>query len=327
MNQMKKVDYYYDTILPNPDPSIRVSLLEECFEQATEYNEGSFFEDIYIPIRLVTSEGMAENYSYINVGLTCRDIADIYWSQYSGNYLINSKLSTRMQSIFKKNLGKYLRLIELEGYEYNPLWNVDGEEIRQNLENRGTNDTEYGGIDSQVGTAYNNSTSGHSSTTYDGTVKPETLDTFSGDGNAPIAGSIEYVKEITEGADKGKIEVGSPTLSGHPQTVNYLTNGHKTKTTNIHNLALNKVYNSQTEKWEDVDYVVRAKDTAFGTELIGGDKVFVEKYIRHGNIGVTKTSELIRDQREVVKFNILQEFFDDINKVILIGLYGNYNCF
>ena len=320
MNKMKKVDYYYDTILPNPDPSIRVSLLEEYFEQATKYNEGNFFEDIYIPIRLVTSEGMAENYSYINVGLTCRDIADIYWSQYSGNYLINSKLSTRMQSIFKKNLGKYLRLVELEGYEYNPLWNVDGEEIRQNLENRGTNDTEYGGVDSQVGTAYNNSTTEHSSTTYDGTVKTETTDTFSGNGVVPTGGIIEYVKEITEGADKGKIEVASPTLSGNPQTVSYLTNGHKTKTTNIHNLAKNKIDGLEA------DYVVTAKDTAFGTQLIGGNRMFVEKYIRHGNIGVTKTSELIRDQREIVRFNILQEFFDDINQVILIGLYGNYDC-
>ena len=315
---MKKVDYYYNTILPNPDPSIRVSLLEECFEQATEYNEGSFFENIYIPIKIVTASGMSDDYTYVNVGLTCRDIADIYYSQYSGNYLMDVKLSTRMQAIFKKNLGKYLRLLELEGYEYNPLWNVDGTEIRQNLENHGETDREYGGIDSVVGTNFANSQSTHTSSTFDQTLKTEYQDTYAGSGTAPIANSVQYVTEKTDGADKGNIEVKNASITGSPETVTYTTNGHKNTEKEVHRSAKNIVNGSE------VDYVVNAKDTAFGTSLIGGDRMAVEKYVRQGNIGVTKTTELIESQRDIVRFVILQQFFDDINDVILIGLYGNY---
>ena len=94
------------------------------------------------------------------------------------------------------------------------------------------------------------------------------------------------------------------------------TNGTKGSTKYVHNLAKN--LNGANEE----DYIVDARDTAFGQALKGADKMHVEKLIRHGNIGVTKTTELIEDAREVIAYSIIQQFFDDINEVILVGIWG-----
>ena len=147
---MKKVDYYYKTELPSEDPDVHVSLLTDIFETATVYGGINLFEDIYIPVKLVTSSGLADDWSYMNIGLDADEIADIYYAQYSGNFLLDIDLKKRIKAIFKKNVGKYLKLLEVQGYTYNPLWNVDGTEIRQQLENNGTNDTEYGGVTSTL---------------------------------------------------------------------------------------------------------------------------------------------------------------------------------
>ena len=324
MSKMYKVDDYYYNKIPGTDHTY----LEDLFSASTQYQNSPFFSNIYIPIKLVTSTGLADDYTYINVGLTTEEIAEIYYAQYSGNYLLGKnppykdmvddeeQVIKRAGAIFKKNLGKYLRLLELEGYEYNPLWNVDGTEIRQNLENHGETDREYGGIDSVVGTNYANSQTTHTSSTFDQSLKTEYQDTYAGTGTA--SDKVQYVMENTEGADKGKIEVKNASLSGAPETVTYTTNGHKNTEKETHKSAKNIV------NGEEVEYVVNASDTAFGTALVGGDRMYVEKYVRQGNIGVTKTTELIESQRNIVKFVILQQFFDDINDVILIGLYGNY---
>ena len=47
----------------------------------------------------------------------------------------------------------------------------------------------------------------------------------------------------------------------------------------------------------------------------------IEKLIRQGNIGVTKTTELIESQRELIQHSIVDEYFNDLNKIILVGVY------
>lgn len=55
--------------------------------------------------------------------------------------------------------------------------------------------------------------------------------------------------------------------------------------------------------------------------ITGGDYSHIEKRVRQGNIGVTETSALLTHERELVRFNLIQEFFNDINKQILIGIF------
>lgn len=58
--------------------------------------------------------------------------------------------------------------------------------------------------------------------------------------------------------------------------------------------------------------------------ITGGDYSHIEKRIRQGNIGVTMTSQLIEAERELVKFNLIQEFFNDVNKQLLVGIYPGF---
>ena len=155
------------------------------------------------------------------------------------------------------NKGKYLKLLELQGYTYNPLFNVDGTEIRQSLENQGINNVTTSAGSFGRGLREENNKLTHNVSAYDSGVKEEYNDTTTG---------LEADHDL-------------PQLSYDPAT------------------------------------------GAFGETLVGGDKMHNEKYIRQGNIGVTKTQELIEAERQNLKYSIVKEFFDDINAQILVGIY------
>lgn len=304
------------------------SWLTLAFDEATIIQgetSGGFFNNIWIPTRQYdpTTQQLSENYTYYNVGCTTAEMADIYWTEHSGTYLIGHfedisqsyvLLQRRIAAIFKKNLGKYKKLIELEGLIWNPLWNVDGEEIRQLLENNGTNDVETGQINTSAGVQWNDTKTTHEVTAYDSdTLKKEYEDKVSGNG-ANIPTGIQRV-EFTN----GDFTVSNQSPSGSTiASADESTNGLKGKTKYVHNLAKN--LNGANEE----DYIVDARDTAFGQALKGADKMHVEKLIRHGNIGVTKTTELIEDARKAFRYTLLDEFFKDIDEVILVGVYGDY---
>lgn len=101
----------------------------------------TLFRDIYLPVKPITQNGMDENPTYVNIGFAAKEIAKMYADYYGLNYLVvpytdidadtnkSAKLTSKIQSVVNANLYKYLKNIELLGYEYNPLWNVDGTEI------------------------------------------------------------------------------------------------------------------------------------------------------------------------------------------------------
>lgn len=323
------IDWLFETATPE-DPTI--SYLTHIFAESTKFSvfgSTNLFDTMYLPVKEVTSSGISDTYRYINVGLTNSQLAKLYFTLFSGNSLLGdtygktdeqqvAAIILRFHAIFSENLGKYLKWIELNGYEYNPLWNVDGTEIKQNMENRGVNDVEYGGIDSNVGAQYSDTKTTHNISAFNNTGTRENYnDTRAGNGAGPVASSVEYVREITEEGDtKGQLEVVAPTLTGTPESVLYNTNGHKTSTKYTHRTAKNIVSGAEAE------YAVSASDTAFGTALVGADRMYLEKYVRQGNIGVTKTTDLIESSRTLLKFSIIQEFFSDINEPNLIGLYN-----
>lgn len=318
--KMRKVDEYYNTAnAASPD----TKLLTTFFTNCTNYQNKLLFSNIWLPVRFYDqqTQKLSDDYTYVNVGLSTAELADLYWAQYSGNYLIGyhhddipkdlADLTTRATAIFKKNIGKYLKLIELEGLEWNPLWNVDGEELRQVLENNGTTDVESGMIRSDIGVQYDNRKTTHNVSAYDTDgVKMEYTDEIEGNGtNVPTG--LQRVEMID-----GEMTVTSSQVSGGAIShANNGTTGASGSTKYVHKNAKNLVDGVETE------YAVDARDAAFGQALTGGDKMHAEKLVRHGNIGVTKTTELIEDARNALRFSLIQEFFDDINEVILVGIY------
>lgn len=338
--RVRKVDEFYFGTVPNEETTR--NWLDKIFANSTMdttrtsiiYNKTNpaqvnglpIFQNIWVPVKKVIQVNdewkMSEDWTYYNVGVLPNELAELYWAQYSGNFLLGSKtvpdisgdaaeLTIRIRAIVKKNLAKYLKLIELGGYTYDPLWNVDGEEIRQILENSGTTDVKSGMIRSDIGVQYDNRKTTHNVSAYDTTgVKTEYTDEIEGNGsNVPTGLQRVEMRD-------GEITVTSSDVSGGAIShANNGTTGASGSTTYEHKNAKNLVDGVETE------YVVQAADTAFGQALTGGDKMHAEKLIRHGNIGVTKTTELINDARETLKYSIIQEFFDDINEAILVGIY------
>lgn len=298
---------------------MRMRRVDEYMSGATGYDmswlqllmtnaAGGFFGNIWIPTRQYdpTADKMSENYTYYNVGLQPDELADLYWTEYSGNYLIARRktidedytyLSTRCRAIFKKNLGKYKKLVELEGLIWNPLWNVDGSEIHQLLEKHASENNLFS--ESGASATGKNLETTHNVSAYNSTTKTEYTDEQKGKGDSNTPTATVVYGDDTLRADGGKI-LDVDTSSSEARA----SRSHKTH--------------------ESFDYAVKVEDTAFGVAINdGGDVLHTEKTVRQGNIGVTKTTELIEDARRTVAFSIIQEFFNDINEVILVGVWDN----
>lgn len=248
-------------------------LLNIAFEKGLSYNTVPatyFFDSIYAPIRLPTASGMPAGWTYQPVGWTYSDIADIYGMRFGGNFWpqwfkdaadLNAAISAyecmaveTIVSTLHLNELKYKKLIELQGYSFNPLWNVDGTELHSTIEQH-ADETERTNTDF---------TSTSSAAPYDSA-------TF---------------KDAAQTRDSGTA------------TNNYRKKEH-----------------TQTA------HAVAATDNAFGEALSGGDVYHAEKTVRQGNIGVTKTTELIDSARASLEWSLLNVFFEDLNKNLLIGIF------
>lgn len=280
--------------------------LRAAFENALTENNTGFFENIYIPVKIPTSDGMPDEYSYQNVGLTAEEIAGVYADFYGHNYIVEplklyagepgeyvfsyGKLGHRIKSVLQMNRAKYLKLIELGGYAYNPIWNVDGEEIYSSLENSGVTDE-------------------HTETGEDRTQWTDTKLTQQTDINTFEGGNAKPAQTVTTTGDPATDSSGNPTK-------NYTRSRAEPE-----NNTTDRTYTHHNADNNGAEYAVAAADTAFNQAATGGDKYHTDKRIRRGNIGLTATQDLIEKQKAAIRSGVLQEFFDDINEQILIGIY------
>ena len=261
--------------------------LTHAFQNAIgTYSNGTWhlmFNDIDAPIRDYDPQTgkPAEVPDWVQFGFTADEIAEAYWAWFGGNFfpdyynsddefqasitLKTNRVVNLIHAVFRQNEMKYRKMIELAGFYYNPLWNVDGSEMFSSADAHGN----------EVEKSEFQTTSTHKVATYDG-----------GD----TATKVEYEDVSTS----------------KPSDGNKLTRSH-----------------------EGTNLPVSADDDAFkhvsGETVTGGiansDFYHVEKRIRQGNIGTTSTQSLIAAERENLKFSILNEFFTDINEVVLIGLF------
>lgn len=270
---LKRVETWYDT----PYSELTPTALQQAFQNGTGIGSpvSYFFQEIWVPFaKRKGGDGSDKHdivpgeYVYQNVGFTNEEIATIYWAQYRSLFLSEpldttdastvgastAHLGKIIKAILTKNKYKYLKWIDEMGYAYNPLWNVDGVEEYQSIDEHGNvTRTNTPILATQVDLKTNS---------YDGVLRDtqQTSNTYSGTQSTETE---THASIITD-------ESGIPGV--------------------IHNIT-------------------------------GGDYTHIEKRLRQGNIGVTKSTELIESERELVRFNLLQEFFNDINKEILIGIY------
>lgn len=292
VDNLCQIDYWYSW-----DYDVAQTPLYGIFHSAfSAGNRGNVFNEIYVTIRTnPTSYGAEETYCTYNVGFSDVELTNYYASLFGSNYFCYDPdisgdrvaITRKVKSIYEANLYKYRKLIELMGYTYNPLYNVDGVELYSNAESIGDTD------------------SLHNPT---GTIK-----TGADSDNAPT------VKHNVAPYDNDTAKLQSEDVQSGQTITDYTAYSETTGT--IHHPAGNLVYDESTGRYEPKTFVINEKDNAFGVQFNGPERYYAEKRIRQGNIGVTKTQELIEAQREVVKFNILDEFFKDINEHILVGIY------
>lgn len=270
----------------NTEVGTDVSALQNAFQQIT------LFEHLYIPVKPVTSEGM-QDVTWVDIGVSIKEMSEIYNTYYGRNFLIEpyveangwqvsiAGLNRRILSVYHLNMQKYKKLIELAGYEYNPLWNVDGTEEFSYLENKGVNDVK---------------------TTYDNKQRTDTKGSTTGNPNNP---NVRVQKVTTFDSETYRNAVAEE------EHETYVTGSHKdeveTKITHHNAKNGNDEYEAGKDVWDNT--------------IVGGDMYHTEKRVRSGNIGVTKTQELIESERLNLRFSILGEFFKDINEQVLVGIY------
>ena len=306
MLRARKVDEYLQNF---EEYSMRYldRLMQTSTTISGETSDG-FFSNIWIPTRKYDPQTgqLAENYTYYNCGMSSTELADLYWTQYSGNYLFGrsasididyAHLETRCSAIFKKNLGKYRHLMEIEGLVWNPLWNVDGIELHQILEQHADEITK----DTGSGNSFKgqNLKDERNVAPYDSSgLKKEYEETHTGQDGSKTASASSEIGDVTASSTAGPISSVSESEASASSSVNVRSHS-------------------------SFEYAVPIKDTAFGVALAGGDTLHTEKHVKQGNIGVTETTTLLNHARDYLRFSIIQEFFSDINKVILIGIYGS----
>lgn len=293
LRNLKTVERWYQTEFGTPSkPALR-----SAFETGLNMNPSTEeypFRHIYIPLAKRVESGddigkiIPGEYEYIDIGLTMVELVGLYYTQYRERMICEplttatavtdaNHLGFLMYMVFLKNRYKYLKWIDSMGYAYNPLWNVDANEMYQSLDN-------HGGINRT---------------------------------DRPILATKteQYTADYNSTPKKtGWSEVG---YNNQDPTV---TSGFASTSNETHENAKNKDDNDQEK-----EYVVESKDTAFGQKIIGGDYMHVEKRLRQGNIGITMSTQLINAERETVRFSLIQEYFNDINKEILMCLYPNFN--
>ena len=287
INRLSKVDYWLDK-----------GYLDIAFSQGMTDN---VFEHIYVPITLPDDTGTSTT-EWVDVGLAVEGLSYQYGVLNTGNYLMYSpdadgrnKLSDKINVIYNKNKYKYLKLIELMGYKYNPLFNVDGVELYGEFENQGVNDIKS----TTKGKVTNTNEAAN------GDDAPKTTHKV-----APFDSASTKIEseDVASGKTTNTTQYGEQPTGGDYQPLTQ-------ETTVTHNNAKNIVNNQET------DYSVAASDNVFGTALTGADKFHVDKRIRQGNIGVTKTQELIAAERENLKFNLFDVFYKDLSEQILVEVY------
>ena len=136
MKILKPVNWWYETFY-----------LNEVFDTVFSSTHAGDcpFTNMWYPVKIPTQSGMPDTYSWYNAGVNKTDLAELYDAKYDTNYIIprieidgtgtlnttkaKAILISKIESIVKMNIRKYNKLIELNGFIYNPLFNVDGIEL------------------------------------------------------------------------------------------------------------------------------------------------------------------------------------------------------
>ena len=247
-------------------------------------------EDYITAIRPLIDEFLKLNYGN-------RDMLYDYYEYLDGatDATILAWIKQKIYLLFQAKNESYKRIYQGLTEEYNPLWNVDGTETETHSgtdtdRHTGTDTETHSGSDSVDNTGTDRTTETHSGTDTRTTSNDGT------DTNTETNSGTDATNNNVATFDDPNVRLNtsSQTLNGK-QTVNTLD--HDTTTTDAlqhgESVAGSITHGLSTET--EYGHVI-ARQNGHIISHENGHKIVTE---RHGNIGVTKSTELLRDHLEL----------------------------
>lgn len=208
-------------------------------------------------------------------------------------------LSDQIQLFIKANTDKYLKLVDTIGFKYDPISNYDMTE---------TKDTTIG--EESV------------SHVVDKNGKQLTFMSNQVDLTAPTEGDMDgadaHISDWNS-ADKDSV---STTINNPNEVKHYTTTYDDDSDDRLEWREVQGIANAKTS--QDTELAAKAQETLYNgenyTDTRSKDNDSYELK-RSGNIGVTTSQQMIESEREVARFNLLKEFFEDLNRYLLLATW------
>lgn len=314
------------------------------------------FSSIYFEFIALKDDG-TEDKKYLNCGVSLNDIRNDYLALYGerlfsqlyyfdssnsqsgiGNQNSLSKLAKKLKAVLDQNYFKYKRLAETLGFVYDPISNYD-------MTENGTDTKTYSG---QEGLEHEVDGKKISGVEVFGPLASSTIDTTEGDvknltitvdANRKIATDQKGVSDVRAGRAAAYTEtsgidaIGTVDTqdAGTPTTNHYTTTMDDDKTGRLQNYDTTKGDTAQsTVSKVETDMPATGRITAGSpnSPSYTDTKSFTNRndetehsLTRSGNIGVTTSQQMIESERQLVRYSLLKEFFDDINKELLLYVW------
>lgn len=320
---------------------------QNCVEYVLETQSEAItdiFGELYFPYTSVDEDG-EETTEYLDCSVTNNEIYADFLSFYGelpfmkpyffdnkeANKISLTRLVNVYAAVIRENYYKYKKLAATLGFTYNPIHNYEMKEE---------------GIDTETptGTETNTHTINQASTGFveiegpasqialgpaSATTGLKTVD-FSMADTTDVGYSEQSVSDVEAGKKANTSGVPQLNDGTTPTTNNYTTTMDSDATGRL------QAYQTTTGTTAQAQNVKGYQERpAMGHIKIGSEhpsytdtKSYTQykkdnehTFSREGNIGVMSTQDMINQEREVVKFSLEKEFFDDLRKKLLLQIW------
>ena len=302
------------------------------------------FGTLYFPYTSLDENG-EEQTEYLDCSLTNDEVYADFLATYGElpfmkPYFFHNEAATRVsltrlisafQAIMDKNYYKYKKLAATLGFKYNPIHNYEMEENGKDTETPT-------GTETHTHTVNTNRTGfveieGPASDIVLGVPSSETglksID-FSMADTTEIGYEEKAVSDIEAGNKTNMSGDPATTAGSNPTTNNYTTTMDSAATGRLKDYQTTSGTTAQasnvkgSQERPAMGRVKVGSDSPSYTDTASYTNKKVDKdhtFSRIGNIGVMSTQDMINQEREVVRFSLEKEFFDDLRKGLLLQIW------
>lgn len=329
---------------------------DDCLTYIFSYSEeriGELFEHLYFPVKEVVYDETEQKYSeetnYYDCGLDfddiLRDFLEIYgerklyqpyfFEDETGNRRSLIKMANVIQSVIDLNYYKYKKLAATLGFVYDPISNYDmieqgtdtktlagSEELEHEIDATKVTYSELTGpVDPDETTA--------SEEKLDvAFLENKVINTTEKNVSDERAGRYATTTTVNNVDVPGSV---SSTPGGTPRTNHYTTTMDSAAESRLAAYDTNAGDTSQSSNTligTDFPLIGRKTAGAPGAASYTDTKTFNDRedtnehtLTRKGNIGVTTSQQMIESERQIVKISLIKEFFEDVNKELLLKVW------